>query len=83
MLILDFLMFSRCQFPTGQKSGLEGAINIALSSDKILSTSLTTLQAVVSVMTRYRLIQKEISSCTDKVPYLFVDSVHRCTILYN
>ncbi|XP_052059491.1 serine/threonine-protein kinase 31-like isoform X3 [Mytilus californianus] len=56
----------RCQFPTGQRSILEEAISVVLSDERIDQT-VTTLQPLVSTITRYNLIQKEISSCTDKV----------------
>ncbi|XP_069123904.1 serine/threonine-protein kinase 31-like isoform X2 [Argopecten irradians] len=50
----------RVQFPTGRSSGLEEAMALALSSEKVQNSSVHTLQAVMSTMSTYKAAQKEI-----------------------
>ncbi|KAJ8319001.1 hypothetical protein KUTeg_004092 [Tegillarca granosa] len=56
---------NRLQFPSDRASGLEEAIDLALSTDKVLNSSVTTLQPVVSTLSTYRASQKEICNCSD------------------
>ncbi|XP_060063477.1 serine/threonine-protein kinase 31-like [Ylistrum balloti] len=50
----------RVQFPTGRSSGLEEAMALALSSEKVQNSSVHSLQAVMSTMSTYKAAQKEI-----------------------
>ncbi|XP_021374415.1 serine/threonine-protein kinase 31-like isoform X2 [Mizuhopecten yessoensis] len=50
----------RVQFPTGRSSGLEEAMALALSNEKVQNSSVHSLQAVMSTMSTYKAAQKEI-----------------------
>ncbi|XP_065922149.1 serine/threonine-protein kinase 31 isoform X2 [Magallana gigas] len=55
----------RLQFPTGRASGLDEAIELALSEDRVTNSSVTTLQHVITAVSTYRALQKEICNAKD------------------
>ncbi|XP_061175538.1 serine/threonine-protein kinase 31-like isoform X2 [Saccostrea echinata] len=55
----------RLQFPTGRASGLDEAIELALSSERVTNSSVTTLQHVITAVSTYRALQKEICNAKD------------------
>ncbi|XP_033750766.1 serine/threonine-protein kinase 31-like isoform X2 [Pecten maximus] len=58
--IADKVKRLRVQFPTGRSSGIEEAMALALSSEKVQNSSVHSLQAVMSTMSTYKAAQKEI-----------------------
>ena len=63
-----YLYFAcRLQFPTGRASGLDEAIELALSADRVTNSSVTTLQQVLTALSTYRALQKEICNAKDAV----------------
>ncbi|XP_062615435.1 serine/threonine-protein kinase 31-like isoform X2 [Saccostrea cucullata] len=55
----------RLQFPTGRASGLDEAIELALSAERVTNSSVTTLQHVITAVSTYRALQKEICNAKD------------------
>ncbi|XP_048761648.2 serine/threonine-protein kinase 31-like isoform X3 [Ostrea edulis] len=55
----------RLQFPTGRASGLDEAVELALSGERITNSSATSLQQVITAVSTYRALQKEICNAKD------------------
>lgn len=64
---MDLLYFIRLQFPTGRASGLDEAVELALSGERITNSSATSLQQVITAVSTYRALQKEICNAKDMV----------------
>lgn len=66
----NLIRFFRLQFPTGRASGLDEAIELALSEDRVTNSSVTTLQHVITAVSTYRALQKEICNAKDVVKHV-------------